>query len=405
MVSSIEALLTGAPTEEQDMQALAQQLRGQQSMGDAFQLSPTERYRVMGKGLSTGATKSASDVGGLKRAAAKAAENKRRWEQERAELERERSFNRAFKQEGRSYDRGKIEHVTWEGPEGDVTTFKKDAQGNLFTTDGVPVPPEILEDMKKYKQFQPRNLKSGRPWSKPAEYVNKSDPKNVQLFQQNPDGRVVDNEGNPVDLNEWVLKQKGKVGSGGKGGGKVTAAMKKGLAKTGDAGGLVRMLDEFKPEFAGSGWPYLGTVQNKLSRISPILASQPMKDQQRWWRNFGREFEAIERHALFGATLAKGEAGAWADITLNPNMDAGQMEQGIKDIMDSLRDDVILARDRAIAEGMDPQRLNGYLRDIAEKTGIDITEPEAEGDGREALDDLDAREAELMRELEALGGE
>jgi len=73
---------------------------------------------------------------------------------------------------------------------------------------------------------------------------------------------------------------------------------------------------EFKDEYGG----LKGAAATIVGGIPGI--STPASE---WWRNYRRESELIERHALFGASLTAGEQKAWKDADITPSMNADEI--------------------------------------------------------------------------------
>jgi hypothetical protein len=74
----------------------------------------------------------------------------------------------------------------------------------------------------------------------------------------------------------------------------------------------------FKPEYAGKGLFGLGA--DMQMGASANLGVD--KDAVNWWKDYRKNIELVERHAMFGASLTVGEQGAWRSADISPGMDA-----------------------------------------------------------------------------------
>lgn len=73
----------------------------------------------------------------------------------------------------------------------------------------------------------------------------------------------------------------------------------------------------FKPEYAGKGVFGLGADMQMAA--SANLGAD--KDSVNWWKDYRKNIELVERHAMFGASLTVGEQGAWRSADISPGMD------------------------------------------------------------------------------------
>jgi hypothetical protein len=73
----------------------------------------------------------------------------------------------------------------------------------------------------------------------------------------------------------------------------------------------------FKPEYGGKGVYGLGADMQMAA--SANLGAD--KDAVNWWKDYRKNIELVERHAMFGASLTTGEQGAWRSADISPGMD------------------------------------------------------------------------------------
>jgi len=88
----------------------------------------------------------------------------------------------------------------------------------------------------------------------------------------------------------------------------------------GKADMLATLGREFKDEYAGVG----GAVMNVLGK-GPIGT-----DANEFWKNYRKESELIERHALFGAALTAPEQAAWRSADISPGMDPAIVRRNLE---------------------------------------------------------------------------
>lgn len=74
--------------------------------------------------------------------------------------------------------------------------------------------------------------------------------------------------------------------------------------------------NSFKPEYANKG--ILG-VGADLSLMGKSMVGSD-KDAVDWWKNYRKQAELTERHALFGASLTPGEQDSWRSADIGPGM-------------------------------------------------------------------------------------
>ena len=111
-----------------------------------------------------------------------------------------------------------------------------------------------------------------------------------------------------------------------------------------NAATMDRMKATFKPEFAGKGVLGLG-ADLQLDASARLGADN---ESVQWWKNYRKQAQLVERHAMFGASLTTGEQAAWASADISPGMDAKVIEENLatraaltKKVLEFTRQDMI----------------------------------------------------------------
>lgn len=92
-----------------------------------------------------------------------------------------------------------------------------------------------------------------------------------------------------------------------------------------NAATMDRMLTSFKPEFASKG--VLGIGADMQLEGSARLGVD--NDSVQWWKNYRKQAQLVERHAMFGASLTTGEQAAWNSSDISPGMSAKVIEDNL----------------------------------------------------------------------------
>ena len=79
-----------------------------------------------------------------------------------------------------------------------------------------------------------------------------------------------------------------------------------------NATAIQTLKSDFKPEFAGIG----GWAKDKLGPYIPGVSEEATN----WWRNYRKQVELVQRHAMFGASLTGNEQKSWASADIQPGM-------------------------------------------------------------------------------------
>lgn len=163
-----------------------------------------------------------------------------------------------------------------------------------------------------------------------------------------------------------------------------------------NAATMKRALGSFKDEFASKG--VLGLGADKQLSASAILGVD--KDAVDWWKNYRKNTELVERHAMFGAALTAHEQNAWRSADINPGMDAAVIRKNLQTrealarrVLDATRQDMIDA-------GHGDKRINAIAtRDMSLDNAPPDTDQRRSGGVSDAADDLNTLPPEAIAKL------
>jgi hypothetical protein len=105
------------------------------------------------------------------------------------------------------------------------------------------------------------------------------------------------------------------------------AGVLKQITETRDnAATMARMENSFKPEYAGKGFYGIG------ADLAMDIKGRTGTDQKSvdWWKNYRKDVELTERHALFGAALTPTEQASWRSADISAGMDADVIKTNLK---------------------------------------------------------------------------
>jgi hypothetical protein len=136
----------------------------------------------------------------------------------------------------------------------------------------------------------------------------------------------------------------------------------------------------FDPEYANSftdpisgdqieGFPFVGELENTLSRVAPILTSEKQQAKAKWWSDYRKYYENIERHGLFGSALTAGETGIWKASNINENMTKEQVQAGLDKMNEVIEMKKKHAQDVNLSKNWSPNYVNTTLGIDAELQG------------------------------------
>jgi hypothetical protein len=150
---------------------------------------------------------------------------------------------------------------------------------------------------------------------------------------------------------------------------KIPAPVLKSLQDAREASAAITGLAErFKPGFASKG--VLGVGSDASLAAKSVLGLD--RDSVDWWKDYRKQVELVERHALFGAALTDTEKGSWRSADINPGMDSKVIESNIakraklaEKVLEATRQDII-------DSGYNAERINSIA-------GRDVSPPKTAG--------------------------
>lgn len=165
------------------------------------------------------------------------------------------------------------------------------------------------------------------------------------------------------DTGKAVLVQQDKQGNltpvagyAPKGGGKPLpqGALKQISEVRDNAVTIHNLTNSFKADYAGKG--ILGFGADAQLNAAGVVGADA--DAVEWWKNYRKQAELVERHALFGAALTPGEQSSWRGADISPGMDSKIIETNLKRRA-ALADRVLeFTRQDLIDAGHSPERVN-----------------------------------------------
>lgn len=129
------------------------------------------------------------------------------------------------------------------------------------------------------------------------------------------------------------------------------------------AGRIGRLQSEFDPRFAGLKGAAATIAGNNIPGVTT--------DASEWWKNYRKEAELVERHAMFGASLTEGEKKAWRDADIAPKMAPDAIQRNL-----ARRKELA---DKVFGNAVERQQRAGYnARDVF---GAQAPQPQRQGAG------------------------
>jgi hypothetical protein len=110
----------------------------------------------------------------------------------------------------------------------------------------------------------------------------------------------------------------------------------------------------FKPEYASKG--VLGIGADASLAAKATLGTD--KDSVEWWKNYRKQSELTERHALFGGALTPTEQASWRSADIGPGMDAKVIATNLKTRADLAQKVADFARQDQIDAGHSADRID-----------------------------------------------
>lgn len=159
-----------------------------------------------------------------------------------------------------------------------------------------------------------------------------------------------------------------------------------------NAATMDRMLTSFKPEYAGKG--VLGVGADMQLDASARLGVD--NESVQWWKNYRKQAQLVERHAMFGASLTVGEQAAWASADISPGMDPKIIEDNLKTRAELTRKVLEYTRKDMIDAGHSDKRVSA----IAGRAGL-TAEPDTPQRKSGAVDQPGAAPMQLPSDRKA----
>ncbi len=111
-----------------------------------------------------------------------------------------------------------------------------------------------------------------------------------------------------------------------------------------NAATITRLTNSFEDDFGGKGVFGMGADRSMGVKANLGMDSAAVD----WWKNYRKQSELIERHALFGASLTTGEQEAWRSADISPGMDPKVIKQNLitreqisRKVLDNAKRDLI----------------------------------------------------------------
>lgn len=331
MADNISALLGMGLSPQDDMQALAKSLRGEQAVGDYFSGSSSQKMAQYGQRLADRSTQAAQRGGVLKQAMNR--ENTRQ-----GDLARSQGIRRDERQE--DYERAQA-------------AAKLKAQGALN-----------LQGLKNQKTSPDNSFKVGQA----APYVMRDDGgKKASLYFDPNSGKYLRTDtGKPVEINKWKPEPEPK---------KMQDFDKADIDKfekiAGSFENLTQLRDSFSTSYSAGqekNVPFQSTAGVWLGQMFPSMSSDELRDSGEWWRNVDKFNTLAERHALFGGALTQNEAKSWARANISPENTPEQVMRSLTTLIDKKRTE-LTRRAKAYKIGRyDPDIVDLYFTDIIKQS-------------------------------------
>lgn len=121
-------------------------------------------------------------------------------------------------------------------------------------------------------------------------------------------------------------------------------------------GDLQRAVNSFNKDFSGAGAGVESFVQGVTGMGTP--------GQRDWWADFKRT-DNITRNVIFGASLSEGEKAAYAETTITPNMNAGQVQQNLDRRLEIARNVLKRQKDFLLANGYNENAVNALMGSVS----------------------------------------
>lgn len=104
------------------------------------------------------------------------------------------------------------------------------------------------------------------------------------------------------------------------------AALKQLTEARDNASTMAALSSSFKDGYASKGVFGVGADLSLAGKS--VMGSDA--DSVDWWKNYRKQAELVERHALFGAALTPGEQASWKSADIGPGMDAKVIKRNLE---------------------------------------------------------------------------
>lgn len=327
MATNINTMLGMGLGPQDNMNALADSLRGEQRMGDYYGMSTLAPVAQMGQTMQQRAGQAAQQGGVLRQTMEKEATRQAEREQD--------------------YTRGQAADTLAQTRRLEFAAAQKKA----------PV--------SKYGKYD--------------EYVDtKGNPRNVVAkdgltFTQNPESGELEQ----TNIAGWTKPQKPTGGSSKQGYYERFGTAKQQtdfetIAK--DTQNQITVFRQYLPEYGSiSQIPGMGTLDNIIAKDLPAWASDEQRQQQTWWRDYKKQYENIERHKLFGSALTSGEQTAWKQSNIGPDSSPEQIQDAMDTLVYLTKKMAYKSKQNAVTKGRDADYVNNQYEWLgAEEEFVDL---------------------------------
>ena len=151
--------------------------------------------------------------------------------------------------------------------------------------------------------------------------------------------------GTPEQQKRAAEQKASLMGKGPADGKALAGPVLKQLQETRDNAATISNLNQsFKDDFASKGLFGVG-AEAQLGASANMGVD---KDAVEWWKNYKKQSELVERHALFGASLTPGEQDSWRAADIGPGMNKDVIKKNLetraalsKRVFENTRQDLI----------------------------------------------------------------
>ena len=196
-------------------------------------------------------------------------------------------------------------------------------------------------------------------------------------------GTWVDNDNQPINLNEWT---EDKTTTGGRAHKNLSKSEKEEITNLSKRTAKIsKLVGTFRPEYSQlGGMPTnflnnLGAGLSKSGLLAIIDSDETLSPQAaaagRWWSEFLGDYSLEERHALFGATLTNNEQSSWEEsLNVLRGMDPKDVELQMKSMVDRKREQASQTYNlyRPLVAGNEFE--SGFLQANANLAGLTVGE-------------------------------